>query len=337
MVDAVSSGKRTYAIVEVARSKLTTSELDLCRMPDGHHGHTGQGTRFDRKALMWLLYLNHPTNLELVFHLHQTQRKGFARMVLDPAPEANKDDIHAFLNRSTLQRILDAHELEHRTHRQSHCAEVLHDGGNYKVFIKRDYRPSFVSRGTRNTFGFEREWIILDFEPDLRRVHICSVSPDVPLVLANRIAGAFFGHSVHYQNESMATSAEAISAFLQSLLDVPNKLPLVEMVIQNSGLDGSPQLRLNEPENASLALAVRQFGGAFGNPLEPIEDIESIKVYMFKKRVKMIFERADEDGDAFVVRYADQPLNGNERRTFEQTMEHDYGLSVLSTEKRYAS
>ena len=56
----------------------------------------------------------------------------------------------------------------------------------------------------------------------------------------------------------------------------------------------------------------------------------------FDKRVKVVFEKADDYGAAFIVRYADQPLNGQQRRAFEKRMDDDYGITVLSTEKKYA-
>jgi hypothetical protein len=331
LAHTATAGKRSYAIVEVARAKLSASELARCQLQE----EEDEGERFDRCALMWLLYLRDPFNLELVFHLDRIQRKGFACMVLDPAPGGRGEGHQAFFAQPPLQRILDVYEREKNTRRQSHCAAVLHDGGNYTVFIKRDYRPSFVARGAHNTFGFEREWIILDFEPDLHRVHVCSASPDVPLLLANRIASAFFGRSVAYTNEAIATSADTIAAFLQSLLADVAALPLVELTIQNSSLATAPQLRLNALKNASLAQAIRHFAAAFGSPLHAIRDIESLKVYAFGKRIKMKFEPGKDENE-FVVRYADQSLNGKERRAFERRMAQDHGISILSTEKRYA-
>jgi hypothetical protein len=50
----------------------------------------------------------------------------------------------------------------------------------------------------------------------------------------------------------------------------------------------------------------------------------------------MIFEAVDGENELFVVRYADQPLNGTERREFEKMMEDTHGITVLSTEKCYA-
>ena len=285
---------------------------------------------------MWLLYRDDPANLHLVFHLDRVQRKGFARMVLDPMPSGNGVDLAEFFDPSNIQGILDDYEQDRKTLQESYCSAVLNDGGNYRVFIKRDMKSSFVAHGLKNTFGWEREWIVLEFEPDLRRVHINSVSPDVPLVIANRIASAFLGEDVAYDNESIVTSEEQIEVFLESLTEAPDQLPLVELTVKNCGLRGSPQLRVNNQENRTLAPVIAHFRTAVGSDLlAELEDIESIKVHRFNKRVKILFEATDFN-DEFVVRYTDQPLTGTERREFETMMEHDYQITVLSTEKRYA-
>ena len=178
--------------------------------------------------------------------------------------------------------------------------------------------------------------MVLRFDPDLRRVHISSVSPDVPLTIANLVAGRFFGRALTYENETIATPVAKVRELLDRLISEPEVLPLVEVTAKNSGLHGSPQLRLSDQENNSLALAIGQLDGMFGSPLAHVEDIESLKVFYAKKRIKMIFEAADEAKESFVVRYADQPLNGTQRREFESMMEYTYGITVLSTEKCYA-
>lgn len=327
LVADVTAGKRSYAILEVARAKLADSVMESCRISE---------ERFDRVGLMWLLYLDDPDNLELVFHLDRTQRKGFARMVLSSSAKPNGQTAPAFFARDNIQAVLDEFEQEQRSLRQSHCAAILDDGGRYQVFVKRDNKPAFVAHGSKNTFGFEREWMVLRFDPDLRRVHICSVSPDKPLAIANLVAGRFFGHAVSYENETIATPVAKIRALLDRFISEPDVLPLVEVTTKNFGLQGSPQLRLSDPENNSLALAIGQLDGVFGSPLAHVEEIESLKVFYAKKRIKIIFEAADEEKESFVVRYADQPLNGTQRREFESMMEEAYEITVLSTEKCYA-
>lgn len=328
LVEAATAGKRAYAIVEVARTRLGEDDLASCRMPN---------ESYDRLALMWLLYQADPRNLELVAFLDRVQRKGFARMVLDAPPRENGHSARSFFTRSTIQAVLDEHERAARTRRRSVCAEILHDGGgNYQVFIKRDLKSSFVSHGERNTFGFEPEWMVLEFEPDLHRVHLSSVSPHIPAVFANKIASRFFGVDVTYENESLYTPMSAVRAFLDALIEDPEELPLVEVSVRSCALRNGPQLRLNDPENRSLAPAIQHFGGAFRGLLDNVEDIASLKVLRFDKRVKVVFELADEDEDELIVRYSDQPLTGTERRKFERLMLEDFGITVLSTEKRYA-
>ncbi len=328
LVDEAAKGKLTYAMVEVARAKLSEAELDACL-------RNGKEDNFDRNAIMWRLFLEDRDNLDLVFHLDRTQRKGFARMVIDDLPDLDEAaDVDEFFDRDNIQKILDAYEEDKTTLRQSYCAALLHeDGGNYQLFIKRDNKSSFVSHGAKNTFGFEPEWIVLEFTPDLHRLLICSDTPNVPTELANRIAGEYFGEKVEYENESIETDEGVVADFLRSLLDDPNKLPLVELVTKNCGLDGSPQLRLNNQEDESLAPSIANFAASFGSPINEVEDIESIKVHVFKKRVKMIFEQNGDD-ERYVVRYADQPLNGKQRREFEEMMLEEHEITVLSTEKK---
>lgn len=327
LVSDVAGGKRTYAILEVARAKLPPDAIESCRVNE---------ERFDRLALMWLLFLDDPENLELVFHLDRTQRKGFARMVLSSAAKPNGHNAPAFFARASIQAILDDYEHEQHSLRQSHCAAILDDGGRYQVFVKRDHKPAFVAHGSKNTFGFEPEWMVLRFDPDLRRVHISAVSPDVPLTIAKLVAGRFFGHAVSYENETISTPVAKVRELLDRLLTEPDVLPIVEVTAKNCGLHGGPQLRLSDQENNSLATAIGQLDGMFGSPLAHVEDIESLKVFYAKKRIKMIFEAESGDAESFVVRYADQPLNGTQRREFESLMADTYGITVLSTEKCYA-
>lgn len=334
LLDAAAQNTRMHAVVEVARSQLPATELDHARI-SGDSQDEGDA-HFDRNALTWLLFERDPSNLERVLLIDRAERHGSARMVLEGHPSHDHGRADVFFERENIQRILDAYEREHRTLRQSHCFAILRDRGTYKVFIKRDFRPSFVSRGATNTFGFEREWIVLDFDSDLRRVRIGSCSPDAPLQLANRITCTYFGQSVSYANERIASAQDKIAKFLRSLCNTPSRLPLVELVIRNSDLAGAPQLRFNALGNESLAPALSQFSAAFGYPLQRLTDIESIKLLVFKRRVRLIFEPVPSDSMQYVVRYTDQSLDDQRRREFERMMVQDYGIAVLPSEKKYA-
>lgn len=324
LADAFIAGKRTQALVDVAHVHLSPAQLASCQV--------GEAQAWDRTALLWRLYLTNPESLEIVFHLDRTHRKGFARLVLRDGRSFVAEEQK--LDRAHVQTILDNHDATLGGRRQSHCAAVLDDGASTRVFIKRDLKPSFVAHGRRNTFGYEREWIVLDFARGLKRVQICSVSRDVPVRLANQLASACFGHDVRYENESHETGRKNLSAFLRALAEGDSEARLVELSLRNAGLDGSPQLRFNDPYNESIVPALQQYAAAFGDPLETPEDLESLKIHTLGKRVKMVFEPVDPDGGSFVVRYGDQPLATQERRQFEDWMRRDHGIAVLSLERK---
>jgi len=328
LVAAATSGKRSTAIVEVARQRLEPDAVNACR---------GKAGRHDRLALMWQLYCADRRNLELVFHLDRVQSRGVARMVLTSRPRGMVSTTAAFFTKPNIQGLLDDYERATRSRRTSLCSEILrtrHE--HFQVFIKRDYKPAFVSKGAQNTFGFAPEWMVLEFEPDLHRVRVSSQSTDVPATLANQIATAFFGVPSEYENESIYTHADKLKGFLSTLIRDPDTLPLVELVSVSTRLLQAPVLRLSDRLNRSLAPTVRHFASAFGNPLDDVEGIRYLKVLWLQHRVKLVFEEG-RTHNTFVVRYLDQPLGGDERREFERMMRDRYAITVLSTEKRHAA
>ncbi len=324
LIDKFLVSKTGYALEEVGRARLPEDRLEKCRMGSG---------RFDRLALAWSLFRQDPQNLELVSHLHRMARRGFARLVWKGDGTLLRDPLQ-HLTRELVQPILDRYEEDNHTRRQAVCAAALHDGGgNIRVFIKRDRARTFICHGSRNTFGFEPEWMVLEFAADLRRVEICSVSPDVPVDFANAIASDFFDAPVHYENEHHATDTQVVEAFLGALVQDPDTLRLVYVATKQSGLHSAPRLHLNARQGHSLALSLRQLAHAAGDLLS-VANIAQLKVWQFNKRVKLEFEL---DTEGCVVRYGDQHLTGTERRRFEQMMHDNYGIKALSAEKRYAS
>ena len=147
LVAAAASGKRNTAIVEVARQRLSADAVNACR---------GKAGRHDRLALMWQLYVADRRNLELVFHLDRVQSRGVARMVLKsrprgddlgPPPSILRQGKHpAAAGRATSGRDPFASDLCSAP-RSSALAD-----DHYQVFIKRDFKPSFVCKGAQNTF-----------------------------------------------------------------------------------------------------------------------------------------------------------------------------------------
>lgn len=322
LVDAASRRRHACAILEVAQAKLSPHEVEACRRKKS----------FEHRALLWRLFLRDPANLELVFHLDRTHRKGFSRMVMrdGPPPIENVADR---LKDANLQQILDAYEEENKTHRRSLCAQVLNGGDTHRVFVKRDGKPGFVSNGAQNTFGFKREWIVMEFDTNMRRLNLSSKSAKEPVALANRIASTVLGEETSYVKARDVSDPARVDLFLRELVESPSAPPIVELTSDECGLEGAPEIRLRSRDGTSLSSAIAHFTSACSNPLEPVRRIKSLKILMFGKRVQLSFEVTPSGP---IVRYVDRPLTVSQRRDFERIMSEEYGLKVVSTEKRSA-
>ena len=204
------------------------------------------------------------------------------------------------------------------------------------VFIRRAERPDLVLRKGGIIHGYRPEWIILDFADSAKRVDISSVSVSVPLEIANRLVSSYFGRSCEYENESQITFAKQLERFLDIIRnEKAGELLLVEVVVLNSPLEGSPKIKITDPDSHPIGDAIGHFEKAVGGILSEIENIESIKVYYHNKRVSLIFEKIEDEEDKYVVRYSDHRLNATERRTFEDYLRDTHGITILSTEKRF--
>ena len=211
---------------------------------------------------------------------------------------------------------------------------IPHDG-RFLVFIRRAERPDHILGSEGVVHGYRPEWIILDFEEGAKRVRISSISVSVPLEIANRIASEYYGAPCEYENEAEITYAKQIAVSLRTLASAKDEeVRLVELVVRNSPHDGSPKLKITDPDSNCIGDGVAHFEKAVGKLLDSVEEIESVKVSFRKKRVSLIFEPLEEK-DKDVVRYSDHRLNANERKLFENYMKDTHEIPVLSTEKRF--
>lgn len=322
LVDRFSHMKSRVAVVEFARKRLPGEVIEECRINEEDH---------DAKALLFALYGNDPMDLRQVFHLEKIQKTGFARMSLTTSVKPSGETFTDFLTPDRIHALLATFDRERNDHRLSEFREMLVEDGRPLLFIRRAERPSLIVKTVGVEHGFHPEWIILDFSADARRVRISSTSPAVPLEIANRVAGAFFGETCEYANESEESYGEQLRRFLRRLTDGrAEQLEFVEIALERSPLDGSSKLTMSDA--LSIRKAVAHFTLAVGDILSEVPNIKGIKVSYREKRVGLIFEPTGDD--RFVVRYTDQRLNTKERAAFEELMRNDHGLPVLSTEKR---
>ena len=327
LVNELGKGKAEIAIRQVAKESLSEAQNQRCEFGEDN---------FDRIAAMWFLYLANPAYLERVFFLDIIHQKGFARMVLAEAPDNVGADVATFFTRDNLNPLVEAYDRSRRDHRTGHCSEILFEADRIQVIVRRDFAPAKVRKAGQLFHGFNTEWIILEFHPGLERVDVCSVSPDVPAQLANRIAQAYFyDEKMRYENDAQFVSEEILRKFLESFKMEKPPLPLLELQFKNSGLNGSPEVRLKVEKDSSLAPALDDYSEVFGDPFEQLIDIVGIKILVANKIIRIKIEK-DERRKMWTVRYTDSRLLRKERTEFEALMDDEFDIPILSTEKRYA-
>ncbi len=327
LVDQFAKYKSKIATVDFAKRVLAGDALEICRKNDED---------FDTTALLFAIYHKNWSNLRLVFHLDKIHKSGFARMKLKDKVRRPQRSFQEFLLPETVQGILEGFDKVKGDGRTSEFKSVVNHNEHHLVFIRRAERPDLVLRKGGIVHGYRPEWIILDFADSAKRVDISSVSVSVPLEIANRLVSGYFGMSCEYENESQITFAKQLERFLDILRkEKTGELLLVEVVVLNSPLEGSPKIKITDPDSHPIGDAIGHFEKAVGGILSEIENIESIKVYYHNKRVSLIFEKIEDEDDKYVVRYSDHRLNATERRMFEDYLRDIHGIPILSTEKRF--
>jgi hypothetical protein len=324
LVDAAMAGKRTSAIEEVARALLGEQDLEDAR----------SGSRLDRRALGWAMYLRSPANLLRVFHIDRIHRRGVARLALAERPLAPVTASSDTLSATRVAAVLADYQSDCHLSGVDPRPETLMTGDSCVVFFRWPLKNAFVVRGRDNVFGYEREWVVLAFSRDLWRVRIASDAGDAPARIAERIATAIFGYPVRYVNESVATPLETADRFIVSLLGDAGEMLLVEAELRMDGCGAAPLLRVHNPEDRSIAPELRRLQTALGEDVTRVRRVGALKVVAFGKRVRMVFEPSP---DGVVVRYTDQVLAPHQREAFERQMRDSFGITVLSTEKRHAA
>jgi len=306
LVDQFAKYKSKVATVDFAKGVLAKDILELCHIKD---------EEFDKTALLFSVYHRESLDLRLVFHLDKIHKSGFARMKLNGKARHPKQSFKEFLRPKAVADTLAAFDKAKGDGRASEFKNVVIHDGHHLVFIRRAERPDLILLGGGVVHGYRPEWIILD---------------------SNRLASGYFGKPCEYENESQVTYTKQLERFLGILKDKKaEELPLVEIVVSNSPLEGSPKMKITDPDSNPIGDAIGHFEKAVGKILSDIENIESIKVHYRKKRISLIFEKVEDADGEYVVRYSDHRLNALERRSFEDHLRNTYGIPVLSTEKRF--
>lgn len=319
--------KMTVAISDIAEAYLDEPALASCRRADG---------KYDRLALLLRLYLAAPETLRYVLGLNEWHRRGAAPMVLAdfvPTPSLALAD---FLARERIVPILRSIAAEDGLGARLHYEMVVprRDDGHL-LFLRRNLRPSYQwnDDGTDLDHGHQAEMIVLHLRDGGHSIRISSVTSELPLQIANRIASAYFGDEIRYEDDLRGTSRSAIENLLAAVTNPEDgRLPIVELALDNAPLRGSPKLTISAPPGEDAVAAIDAFEDATAEDLfEQMEDIARIKVQYGDNRISLFF--AKEDG-AWNVQFSDGRIDKNKCEEFAAFMRDTFRIEVRSTEMK---
>lgn len=321
--------KSRDATVEVARNDLDDETMRLAMGVDDRH---------DTTALIFAIQAHSWVDLEKVFHLDKLHKVGFERLRLVRPPKRPAGRFSDFVGSDHFVAELKRFDAESEDRHTSEFKQKITVGDGLVVFIRRPHQPSYVLTESRVTHGFTPDQIVLDFRGEAALLNIASHNHAASYEIANRIASAFYDVPCAYESIVEETFAAQLQRLLQLLAnDEATDLLLVEIKLLGSPLVGAPDLTISN--GVSIGPALRELERALDWTIDDLAPVRSFKVLYKKKRIPIEVERLDIHADGrgdYVLRYRDQALSLGERRDFEELFEHQYGIKILSTEKRGA-
>jgi hypothetical protein len=329
LVDDFAQYKMSAAVADIAEAYLPKSELVACRR---------RNDEYDRQLLLMRLYLRKPEALRFVQGLNEWHRKGAAPMVLQEKVRENGTTLEAFLVRKTIDPVLADFQRKHPGHPLHYVMTVPRKDDGQLVFLRRNLRPDYVwtDDGTDVHHGQKSEWIILHFRDGGRALKVCSMTSEVPRLVADRIASAFFGADVHYVDDHQAASEAVIENFLAAITDAGDgRFPILEVAAANSPLRGGHKVVITNESDRNIIDGIDHFEEAVGELLGDIDNLARIKVaYCTGKRKNRISLFFPKKNGMRVVQYDDSRLNKNRCAEFERFMQDEFGITVRSTENK---
>jgi hypothetical protein len=297
--------------------------------------------RYDTSALVFAILDRSWPDLEKIFHLDKLHKVGFERMRLPRPPRRPARRLKEFLTSGELLAVLRRFDADQRDRHTSELQQVIELQDDAQVvFIRRPHQHSYVLAQNQVVHGFTPDPIVLDFRDEAARLNVASHNHTASYEIANRIATAFYGQPCKYESISEESFAAQISRFLERLRKGEVRdLRLVEFRVQGSPLYGAPDLNLSNKENLSLGRALEELEQALRWTIDDLDRIPGFKVLFSDKRVSMEIEpleNASAEERKYALRYRDQSLSLGERQAFEDLIERDHGIKVVSTTKRGA-
>jgi hypothetical protein len=323
--------KSMHAALDVAAGCLDDAIIELAQESNGS---------YDTVALIFGILDRSWPNLEKVFHLDKLHKVGFARMRLPKPPRRPARRFKDFLASGEPVAMLRRFDADQGDRHTSQFQQVIKVRDAQVVFIRRPHQQQYVLAEDRVVHGFSPDQIVLDFRDEAARLNIASHGHAASYDIANRLASAFYGRDCVYENITEEAFAAQIARFLRTLRNEKARdLRLVEMRLRATPLYGGPDLHLSNKDDLSIGRALEELEQALNWTIEDLDRIPGFKVLFRDKRVAMEIEPVEAgsaDDRKYALRYRDQSLSLSERRVFEELIEQDHGIKVVSTEKRGA-
>ena len=326
-----ASRKSMHATLDVAKGCLAETDIALAYLPDGG---------YDTTALVFAILQRAWPELEKVFLLDKLHKVGFARMRLAKPPRRPERKLKDFLNSGELLSLLRHYDFEQNDRHRSELQKIIELPGSQVVFIRRPHHQSLVLTDERVVHGFTADQIVLDFRDEAARLNVASHGHAASYDIANRIASAYYGQHVRVRKHHRGdVSGADLPLSAHGARQEEHDFRLVEMLVERSPLTGAPDFLLKNDDGLPIGAALAQLEQALSWTIDDLDRIPRFKILFAGKRLAMELERLEENAGPdrmYVLRYRDQTLSLEERKTFEDRMEQEHGIRVVSTEKRGA-
>ncbi len=320
--------KMSAAVADIAEAVLGEEDLEQARIDD---------ERYDRLALLVLLYLRDPRALVRVRGLNTWHRKGAAPMVLAGPSVSAPEPLGQFLTASRVTAALEGLDLGIGESSPIFEMVVRRRDGSYLLFLRRNLRRTFhwSPDGQQIAHGHDAEVIVLHLLDGGRRVRISSTTSEVPRRIADRLATVHFGRDCAFEDDKPAVHHAQVGNLLAAITDPGDgRLPILELLVDNAPLAGGEQLMLSAKGKADIIRQIDDFEARVGDLLEDIDAIARVKVRFRGNRVSLFFPKID---GVRVVEFGDGRLDNNKCAAFTELMREDFGIEVRSTERKGGS
>jgi hypothetical protein len=344
---------RTYESFRTATQEII-SATDFALI-DGRFNH--QNT--NRFALALRVYAESPEKLKFLMLWENADRRSFERYSLIPSvsnEDDNSDDEQATrpsveemiergvqltnIDQAGVNKVLETFEEERTSNRESQCEGVLQiaDDESCWVFIRRQYRETYVQEVRQTVFADEAELVIIHFGDRIREIDIRYEHKDSQKI-ADAIASKYLDANVEYFPVNESTASRHITSLIDALLsNSDDRLRLIEIDNDGNNMPGNPRVIIRGDKSTGIVSSIRHLRESHNlNFLEELEELRSIKVSYVapasagdtsKTYMVTIYLQQLTSDDRYSISYVTRaPIK--DRNHFENHMRTTYDITIV--------